>query len=59
MIFSRTWSSSKGGRSLVTSLKVADGPERTGMSVGLFSRIHCRVGLGDDILLMVKYWMLG
>jgi hypothetical protein len=35
--------------SVVMSLNVGDGPERTGRSMGLFSRIHWRVDFGTDI----------
>ena len=34
----------------MTSLKVEEGPDRVGRSVGLFSRIHWRVEVGRGIL---------
>lgn len=48
----RTLFSASGGRSAFINLKVEEGPERTGRSVGLIWRIHWRVEVGLDIVLL-------
>lgn len=41
----------------MTSLKVGEGPKRTGRSVGLFARIHWRVDLEVDMLTFALYYV--
>lgn len=46
----RAWFGFRAGRSLLESLKVASGPERTGSPEGLLARSQVLVVFGLDIL---------